>query len=204
MNFIGGGLNIEADNALVNLSGFDNLVSIGGSLSLRNNPLLASITALGNLDSIGGSLTLINNDALLSLFGLDGVEAGSIENLYCYYNASLATCEVASICNYLVSPVGAASIHTNAPGCDSKEEVEALCLVGEEEFRVPGSGFQVGVYPNPFHEIVHIEYEIANSSLVRIMIFNALGEKVALLSDGLKEAGQHQIIWNAANLPSGI
>jgi hypothetical protein len=51
------------------------------------------------------------------------------------------------------------------------------------EFQVPGSGFQVEVFPNPFSEMVHIEYEIENPSHIELKIFNAVGDMVAVLWD---------------------
>lgn len=60
------------------------------------------------------------------------------------------------------------------------------------------------VYPNPFSEIVHLELEIINPSPVSIQVFNVIGGKVADLSVGFMERGQHQLTWNASNLPAGL
>jgi hypothetical protein len=38
-----------------------------------------------------------------------------------------ATCLPQGICNYLASPNGAIVIFGNAPGCNSQQEVEAVC-----------------------------------------------------------------------------
>lgn len=72
------------------------------------------------------------------------------------------------------------------------------------EFRVPGSGFRVEVFPNPTYAIVYIEYEIENPSPVHINVFNAAGEKVAGLQDGYPAKGKHMISWDAGSLPSGL
>jgi S-formylglutathione hydrolase FrmB len=60
------------------------------------------------------------------------------------------------------------------------------------------------IFPNPASEIVHFEFEIENPSPVRIMVFNALGDQVAVLSDGTSNEGIQQVIWNAASLPAGL
>jgi CubicO group peptidase (beta-lactamase class C family) len=77
-------------------------------------------------------------------------------------------------------------------------------FTGNGEFQVPGSGFQVEVFPNPTSEIMHIEFEIRNPSPVRILVFNAVGGMVADLSDGILARGKHQITWNTAGLPAGL
>ncbi len=63
---------------------------------------------------------------------------------------------------------------------------------------------QLTVSPNPFSEIVHIEYEIVNPSRVSIQVFNAMGVMVADLASGILAKGQHQVTWNSAHLPAGM
>jgi S-formylglutathione hydrolase FrmB len=82
--------------------------------------------------------------------------------------------------------------------------MEAYTQVSVSEFNIQHSTFNISCYPNPFSEIVHIEYEIENPSRVSIQVFNAVGEKVADLSVGILAEGKHQIIWNAAHLPAGL
>jgi len=59
-------------------------------------------------------------------------------------------------------------------------------------------------YPNPFNASTTIEYSLSQTSDVRLSIYNLLGQKIATLFDGTKRAGEHRIIWNAGDLPSGI
>jgi hypothetical protein len=76
--------------------------------------------------------------------------------------------------------------------------------VSTPELKVPDSGFQVEVFPNPTFEIVHIEYEIENPSLVSIRVYNLIGEMVAVLQEGLLQDGKHRILWNAEGLTAGL
>ncbi|MGB5530291.1 MAG: T9SS type A sorting domain-containing protein, partial [Ignavibacteriaceae bacterium] len=39
---------------------------------------------------------------------------------------------------------------------------------------------------------------------VNLKVFNAIGEEVAVLVNGFQKTGNHQLIFNANNLPSGI
>jgi hypothetical protein len=59
-------------------------------------------------------------------------------------------------------------------------------------------------YPNPFNPSTQIEYSIPRDGYVSLKIYNALGQQVADLVDGIVKAGNHQVTFNAANLSSGV
>jgi hypothetical protein len=55
-------------------------------------------------------------------------------------------------------------------------------------------------YPNPFNPVTTIRYDIPEQALVRIDIYNILGQKVAILAEGLHEPGFHAVRWNGTNM----
>ena len=59
-------------------------------------------------------------------------------------------------------------------------------------------------YPNPFNPSTIIEFANTRQQLVKLTVFNALGQEVAVLVDGTRSAGTHQVMFNAFNLSSGI
>ncbi|MDO8550214.1 MAG: T9SS type A sorting domain-containing protein [Ignavibacteria bacterium] len=59
-------------------------------------------------------------------------------------------------------------------------------------------------YPNPFNPSTKISYSVPKSGYVSLKVYNALGQEVAALVNGIKEAGNHKIDFNASNLNSGI
>ncbi|MHC1738663.1 MAG: T9SS type A sorting domain-containing protein [Ignavibacteriaceae bacterium] len=59
-------------------------------------------------------------------------------------------------------------------------------------------------YPNPFNPETIIKFSLPAKEVVKLEIFNSLGEKVSDLVNGVKEAGSHEIKFTATNLPSGI
>jgi len=59
-------------------------------------------------------------------------------------------------------------------------------------------------YPNPFNPSTTIEYQIPKSGIVKITVYNMLGQKVKTLVNTFKTAGKYQVEFNAVNLPSGI
>jgi hypothetical protein len=59
-------------------------------------------------------------------------------------------------------------------------------------------------YPNPFNPATQIEYTIPKQSFVSIKVYNLLGQDVATLVNSVKQAGVHDVTFNASELPSGI
>jgi len=59
-------------------------------------------------------------------------------------------------------------------------------------------------YPNPFNPSTEIRFMLAQGTDVKLTVSNVLGEEVASLLSGYKEAGSHSIIFNAASLSSGV
>ncbi|NOY57385.1 MAG: T9SS type A sorting domain-containing protein [Calditrichaeota bacterium] len=59
-------------------------------------------------------------------------------------------------------------------------------------------------YPNPFNPTTTISYSIPEFTFVSIKIFNALGKEVATLVNANKAIGNHQVIFDATTLASGV
>ncbi|MEQ8524100.1 T9SS type A sorting domain-containing protein [Gracilimonas sp.] len=59
-------------------------------------------------------------------------------------------------------------------------------------------------YPNPFNPTTTIGYTIPESSSVRIIVYNLMGQKISTLINEKQSAGTHQIDFDASQLSSGI
>ena len=59
-------------------------------------------------------------------------------------------------------------------------------------------------YPNPFNPSTTIEYSIIESGIVKLQVYNNIGEKVATLVNDYKEAGIYRVDFDASELSSGI
>jgi hypothetical protein len=59
-------------------------------------------------------------------------------------------------------------------------------------------------YPNPFNPTTTINYGLPAPSNVRISIYNVLGQVVAVVADGVQDAGYQTAEWNAGSASSGI
>ena len=130
LNSVGGHLGISNNDALTSLMGLESLSSVGGGLSVHSNRVLIGFRGLEGLSSMIGGFFIGNNDALASLEGLGNI-SGVSGNIHIFSNPILSVCSIWSICQYLQGydpSVQYASIHDNASGCNSKEEIELSCL----------------------------------------------------------------------------
>ncbi len=59
-------------------------------------------------------------------------------------------------------------------------------------------------YPNPFNAQTSISFTLPYRCSVNLSIYDILGRKQTILIDGVQEAGQHQVIWDASNFASGV
>lgn len=59
-------------------------------------------------------------------------------------------------------------------------------------------------YPNPFNPRTTIHYTLPAASRVTLRIFDLQGRKVATLVDAEQRAGQHEVVWEAQNVASGV
>ena len=60
------------------------------------------------------------------------------------------------------------------------------------------------IYPNPFNPVVNIQYSNDTVGNISIRIYNIKGEQIETLVDSHVSVGQHKVIWNASNYPTGI
>ncbi len=58
-------------------------------------------------------------------------------------------------------------------------------------------------FPNPFNPETVIRFALPVAGNVDITVYNSLGQKVMTLFNGQREAGYHQVTFNAENFPSG-
>lgn len=77
-------------------------------------------------------------------------------------------------------------------------------VTGIEDESVPNQFNLAQNYPNPFNPETVIRYALPAAGEVVITVYNLLGQKVKTLVDGYKEAGEHQIMFKANDLPGGV
>jgi hypothetical protein len=59
-------------------------------------------------------------------------------------------------------------------------------------------------YPNPFNPATTISFDLPELSVVSLKVYNLVGEEVATLADGARQAGAYRVRFDGSDLPSGV
>lgn len=90
---------------------------------------------------------------------------------------------------------------TNTAGCISEPSNQVAFgflntkPVGEVDF---------SVYPNPFSKSLTISYNNKTEGNVKVVLYNAIGNQVALIEEGYKAAGNYKTTFEGSSLATGI
>lgn len=82
--------------------------------------------------------------------------------------------------------------------------VEPSFSIDQYSNQIPKDFALMQNYPNPFNPITYIYFGLPRAEEVHLEVFNALGEKLYVLSSGRRPAGYHRVVFNAGSLPSGV
>ncbi len=75
---------------------------------------------------------------------------------------------------------------------------EELPNQGPESFKLYNN------YPNPFNPSTNIKFDVANTGIVKLEVFDILGRKVTTLFEGKKSIGTYTVTFDASSLSSGV
>ncbi len=59
-------------------------------------------------------------------------------------------------------------------------------------------------FPNPFNAVTKIHFALPQAEHVTMKIYNAIGQELAVLIDGDRQAGWHEVTWDAGHLATGL
>ncbi|MCX6639140.1 MAG: C25 family cysteine peptidase [bacterium] len=59
-------------------------------------------------------------------------------------------------------------------------------------------------YPNPFNPLTSISFSLPQAVQVQLTVFDVMGREVATLVNGMRDAGTHEVTFDASHLASGI
>lgn len=59
-------------------------------------------------------------------------------------------------------------------------------------------------YPNPFNPATAVRFQLPWEMKVEVLVYNSLGQQVAVLAKGRMAAGLHRLSWNASGNASGV
>lgn len=75
---------------------------------------------------------------------------------------------------------------------------------GDGLSQIPASFALHQNYPNPFNPSTEIRFDLPEAGNVSLTIYDVLGRQITELVNGVREAGYHSVIWNAADQASGV
>jgi len=59
-------------------------------------------------------------------------------------------------------------------------------------------------YPNPFNPSTQIRYTLPKETYTKLEVYDSLGQRVAVLVDGMETAGLHEVQWNGNPFAAGV
>jgi hypothetical protein len=68
--------------------------------------------------------------------------------------------------------------------------------VGDKQPQIPGKFYVSQNYPNPFNPTTTISYGLPHDALVKLEVFNIMGQKVRTLVNGPQTAGYKTVVWD--------
>jgi len=85
----------------------------------------------------------------------------------------------------------------------------APVLGTKEEVKLPKAYSLKQNFPNPFNPTTSIEYALPEKGLVKLSIYNMLGQEVRTLVNTVQDANSYRVVWNGLDnsgkmVPSGI
>jgi ligand-binding sensor domain-containing protein len=166
----------------------------GVSWQMRNSGL--------SLDPYSSSIIRVNGTLVTSLkFGGSGVYRTSNNGLN-WEEISQGLPFLSSI-EKLVEYNGKVIAATSG-GLYQRNISEIVVGVESHTEDIPSSYKLYQNYPNPFNPETIINYELPISNYVRLSVYDIIGKEISVLVNDKQQAGNHKIILNASNYPSGV
>ncbi|MBN1634588.1 MAG: T9SS type A sorting domain-containing protein [Ignavibacteria bacterium] len=87
---------------------------------------------------------------------------------------------------------------------DYNGNFEYFELAGVVDVGIPAKYDLSQNYPNPFNPVTKINFDIPESGLVTMKVYDMLGREVSTLINEMKDAGYYTVIFDASGLASGV
>ena len=90
------------------------------------------------------------------------------------------------------------------PDEDNPIAVSTVTASSDDNLMLPEAFALFQNYPNPFNPSTQIEFSLPEASLVRLEVFNTLGQRVQTLKNEKMPAGNYSVTFEAFDLTTGI
>jgi S-formylglutathione hydrolase FrmB len=62
----------------------------------------------------------------------------------------------------------------------------------------------VNIFPNPFHQVATVNFDMPATGSVELKVFNQLGQVMSILAEGQFSKGKNQLYYETSSIPAGI
>lgn len=94
-------------------------------------------------------------------------------------------------------------IRTDGTGFDTLTIIAPPSGVAEGKPAAGQPSISLVASPNPFSDRLILSFSLPRSEQAGVMLFNASGQRVATLAEGILPAGEHHVAWRAEKASSG-
>lgn len=143
------------------------------------------------------------NNFITGLGNAEGVDFLSNGNILIGNGATSSVKMFDSSGNYIEDLIPSGSGGLVTPNAVVLREVTTLPVQDDGDISVNTFELKQN-YPNPFNPSTSIQYSVAGRQFVTLKVYNALGKEIAALVNKEVPSGNHEIEFDATNLPSGI
>ncbi len=164
-------------------------------INLASNPKTYTDTI--TIKNIGNATliidTVVSTNTAITTSKPDSILPGNTQQVI--ISANVATLKTGT--SYII-------VSTNAPA----KPIDTIRVVvhgstAVHELNATASEWLAQNYPNPFGTTTTIDFSLPATENVSLKVYNALGEKVATLANGVFIAGAHSLVFDAHGLPNG-
>jgi len=181
-------------NQINDISALQNLINLK-RLYLSDNQIgyISGLQNLTNLNKLWLNTNSLDNTDLIFLYDLDHLEDLDLR-FNSGINSGTAMQTLGDNLNYLTCE----QIQWDGTCPNNPTEVPTL------RDGIPQDFYLGQNYPNPFNPKTTISFRLPVDAQISIQVFDVQGRLIADLFTGKKSAGNHQIIWQAAEQSSGM
>lgn len=120
------------------------------------------------------------------------------------YRRYSMTKDAAGMRNEIATQGGNVGMYIRAVVYYDRNLPDTVDVLGADAVPLPGALALEPNYPNPFNPATTLRYSLPATGHARLAVTDALGREVAVLADGVLNAGAHTARFDAAALPSGL
>jgi hypothetical protein len=126
-------------------------------------------------------------------------------NTYSYYDYDYARVGNGGTVHYKVS-ARFFDGETTYRECAKSNEVSVIAVpCNKKKGEVNHSdNYCLSNYPNPFNPSTRIYFTLPETSNLQVVVYNSYGQEIQQLFKGIKEKGNHELLFDGKNLSSGV